>query len=105
VRLHARALVQRSDRVRACADLPCPVDDDGLFTAVVKDFVGQHCKAADEVRWRWHLCLPKPLTAGHYGVAEGSRAAAETRHVPSQLPVLLAVSSRARVCVCVCVHA
>jgi len=29
-------------------DVPCPVDDSGLFTSVVSDFVGQYVKAADD---------------------------------------------------------
>ena len=30
------------------SDLPCPVDDNGLFEQPVHDFVGQHVKAADK---------------------------------------------------------
>ncbi len=31
--------------------VPCPVDDDGRFTAVVRDFVGLHVKVARARAW------------------------------------------------------
>lgn len=35
-------------RCIACADIPCPVNDNGLYTAPVTDYLGRHVKECDK---------------------------------------------------------
>jgi len=78
--------------------VPCPVDDDGRFTAVVTDFVGMHVKDADKD------ILAKLKSMGRL-VKSGSIKHSYPFCWRSDTPLIYkAVPSWfVKVCVCVCV--